>query len=83
MRYKNITYRIRKDKIKELKDGRTNKSIAEKIGLSESHLCLVLNGSETCPKYLAILLSLIGAHMQVQEYRMQEVVDYFFEKVEK
>jgi len=83
MIYNNTLYRIRKDKIKELKDGRTNKVFADKTGLSEAHICNVLNGSAYCPKYLATLLSLYGAHMQVQEYRIQEVVDYFFEEVEK
>ena len=83
MTYNNTLYRIRKDKIKELKDGRTNKVFAEKTGLSEAHLCNVLNGNTYCPKYLATLLSLYGVHMQVQEYRIQEIVDYFFEKVEK
>lgn len=83
MVYNKTLYRIRKDKIKELKDGRTIRAFAEKTGLSDVHIGNVLNGTACCPKYLATLLSLFGVHMQVPEHRVQEIVDYFFEEVER
>ena len=83
MIYNKTLYKIRKDKIKELKDGRTIRAFAEKTGLSDTHIGNVLNRSAYCPKYLATLLSLFGVHMQVSENRIQEIVDYFFEEVEK
>lgn len=83
MKERKNVYKIRKDKVEELKDGRTISSIAEKIGLSTSHLSLILSGSHTCPKNLAILLSILGRHLQVEEYKLQENLNYFFEKVER
>lgn len=78
-----MVYRIKKEKVEELKDGRTNKAIASRIGLTTDHLGKIFNGRQTCTQALAMLLTLLGKNLQIEEGKLQETVEYFFEQVDK
>lgn len=78
-----MVYKIKKDKVKELKDGRNNISIAEKIGCNPQHIGKIFLGERNCSKGLAMLLILINKNFNTENFDIDGMIDTYFDKVEK
>lgn len=65
-------YKLREDVVVEFKNKKSQKDVAEILGISETHLSLVLNGKKNASKMLAMNISMLNRYGSV---------DYFFEAV--
>ena len=65
-------YRLKEDVVVEFKDKQSQKDVAELLGISETHLSLVLNGKKNASKMLAMSISTLNRYGSV---------DYFFEAI--
>lgn len=74
-------YKIKVDKVSELKDGRTNKSIASKVGCSETHINQLFLGNKKCSETLAKLIILMCTNSTNNENTIQDSLKYFFKEV--
>ena len=63
---------FRKDKKRELLKGLKQKELAEKLGISRTNLCNVLNGVTSASKVMAYCL--------VKECDENKEIDYYFER---
>lgn len=72
-------YKIREDKIKELKDGRNLRTIGEIIGITEQYLSMIFNG-KTCTQIIAWSLVMLRENILITDRRKAELLDYYFEK---
>lgn len=72
-------YKIKKDKIKELKDGRNLRKIGEIIGITEQYLSMIFNGKQ-CTKIIAWSLIILKENVLITDKRQDEFLDYYFEK---
>lgn len=72
-------YKIREDKIKELKDGRNLRTIGETIGITEQYLSMIFNG-KTCTQIIAWSLVMLRENILITDRRKAELLDYYFEK---
>lgn len=66
-------YRLRSDVIVEFKNDITQKQVSNILGISETHISLVLNRKKNASKLLATSISLLNRYGNL---------DYFFEEVE-
>lgn len=72
-------YKVKKDKIKELKDGRNLKTIGGIIGITEQYLSMIFNG-KTCTQIIAWSLIILKENILITDKRKAELLDYYFEK---
>ena len=72
--------KIRQEKIKELKDGRKHRALAELCGVSEQHICNIFKGRYDCPKSIALLLISLKERISVDDRTMPEWIKYYFEE---
>lgn len=73
-------YKIRVEKVAELKDGRTNRSISQKVGCSETHINQLFLGNKKCSETLAKLLILMCTNYTKDNCSLDDVVKEYFEK---
>lgn len=72
-------YKVKKDKIKELKDGRNLRTIGEIIGITEQYLSMIFNG-KPCTQIIAWSLIILKEKVLITDNRKAELLDYYFEK---
>lgn len=72
-------YKVKQDKIKELKDGRNLRTIGEIIGITEQYLSMIFNG-KPCTKIIACNLIMLKENILITDKRKAELLDYYFEK---
>lgn len=72
--------KVREDKVKELKDGRKNNVIAEIFGISAQHVSNMFVGRSDCPKTIALLLISLKERIPVDDRKMPEWIEYYFEE---
>jgi hypothetical protein len=72
-------YKIKEDKIKELKDGRNLRNISEIIGITEQYLSMIFNGKK-CTLIIAWSLVMLKENVLISDRRKAELLDYYFEK---
>lgn len=72
-------YKVKKDKIKELKDGRNLRTIGEIIGITEQYLSMIFNG-KPCTQIIAWSLIILKEKILITDNRKAELLDYYFEK---
>lgn len=72
-------YKIREDKIKELKDGRNLRAIGEIIGITEQYLSKIFNGQQ-CTKIIAWNLVILKENISITDRRKEDLLNYYFEK---
>ena len=72
--------KIKKEKLKELKDGRKNNVIAETFGISAQHVSNMFVGRSDCPKAIALLLISLKEKIPVDDRKMSEWLKYYFEE---
>lgn len=75
-----MSYKIKKDKIEELKDGRSNSYIASKIGCTEQHIGKIFLGIKNCSKSIALLLVSFCQKRNVDSIN-DEILNTYFDKV--
>lgn len=65
-------YRIKKEKVKEFKamrkDGITNRSIAEKCGLTENYISEILNGREIIKTPAFCFVKSINNELEIEDF---------------
>ena len=71
-------YRIKVQKSKELQDGRTFKSLAQKCGVTDSYLSQVFSANKDCSQMLAQTLISIKDNISIISPEMQEKINYYF-----
>lgn len=71
-------FRIKQENLNELKNGRTNKYIANRIGCTEQHICNVFKSKTNCSKALA--LSLVS--LDTNQSDLESKINYYFDKVD-
>ena len=76
-----MSYKIKKEKIVELKDGRSNSYIASKIGCTEQHVGKIFLGMKNCSKSVALLLVSFCQKINIDNID-DEILDTYFDKVE-
>lgn len=83
-------YRIRKDRLEELKEGKTTVHLASLIGYTRPYLTYAFKGTLFVTDYMAekiirgIAQESIRINKMVQEANdIHEVIEYFFEKQEE
>lgn len=74
-------YIINADKVTELKDGRTHKIIAEKVGCSETHINQIFLGNKKCSETLAKLLILLLTDCTNNGIALEDALKYYFKKI--
>lgn len=72
-------YKVKQDKIKELKDGRNLRTIGEIIGITEQYLSMIFNG-KPCTQIIAWSLIILKEKILITDNRKAELLDYYFEK---
>lgn len=77
-----MSYKIKKEKVEELKDGRKNIIIAEKIGCTPQHLGKIFLGERNCSKRIAILLVSINQKFIRENQNIDEMINFYFDKVD-
>lgn len=83
-------YRIRKDRVNELKEGKTNVYLEKLTGYTKVYLSNVFRGATFIPKDTAekIIRELATESIQLHERiekskNIEEVIEYFFKKDEE
>lgn len=71
--------KINREKVAELKNGRTNKIIAQKVGCTETHITQLFLGNKKCSETLAKLLILTCT--DYDKYNLEEGIKEYFQKV--
>lgn len=77
-----MAYKVKKEKVDELKDGRKNIIIAEKIGCNPQYLGKVFLGERNCSKRIAILLVSINQKFAIENHNVDEMISKYFDEVE-
>lgn len=77
-----MVYKIKEEKVKEIKNGRSNLYIASTIGCTEQHLCNIFSGKSNCSKSLAILLSLINNDSEYMNLALDDKINIYFNPIE-
>lgn len=72
-------YKIKEDKIKELKDGRNLRAIGEVIGITEQYLSQIFNG-KPCTQIIAWNLIILKENILITDKRKADFLDYYFVK---
>ncbi len=72
-------YKVKQNKIKELKDGRNLRTIGEIIGITEQYLSMIFNG-KPCTQIIAWSLIILKEKILITDNRKAELLDYYFEK---
>ena len=76
-------YKIKKERAKELKDGRTLKAISEKIDIALSYISCILHGKNKCKKTTAMcLINLKDPKINIGSKEMEEMLNYYFTREE-
>lgn len=76
-----MTYKIKSDRIEDLKSGRTIKHIASKCDCSPNYISAVFSQKRNCSKAVAFLLASIGSNNKTDNLDIDEKVGFYFEKV--
>lgn len=74
-------YKIRNEKSEELREGRSMKYFAEIIDMSMQNFSGAFNGRLNVRKHTAISLISIKEKIPVNDKRMNELLEYYFEEV--
>lgn len=77
-----MTYRVKIEKLDELKNGRTCKYIAEKCDCTSQYVSKLFSGKSHCSKALAFLLATISNNSQTENLSIDEKVEFYFDKIE-
>lgn len=72
-------FKIREDKIKELKGGRNLRAIGKIIGITEQYLSMIFNG-KACSEIIAWNLVVLKENILITDKGKEELLNYYFEK---
>lgn len=75
-----MSYKIKKEKVEELKDGRSNSYIAGKIGCTEQHIGKLFLGVKNCSKSIALLLVSFCQKINIDDIN-DEILNIYFDKI--
>ena len=76
-------YKIREEKIKEIKDGRTLTILAEILDINISYLSLIFTRKRACSGLIAKGLISIKKNTSMNDDRMEEYLEYYFTREEE
>lgn len=76
----NVCYLFRKEMKNELLEGRTVRSCANDLGISESYLHYILQDKRHCNEYLAKFIVHVLKHIREQDHP-NEFLKYFREEL--
>lgn len=77
------TYYIKKDKVDEIKDGRTFTNIANILDVTSRHIYSILAENNKCKKSTAMLLINLKSKTPINTPEMEELINYYFETKEE
>lgn len=76
-------YKIKEEKIKEIKDGRTLTILAEILGIHISYLSMIFCRKRACSGLIAKGLISIKKNISMNDDRMEEYLEYYFTREEE
>jgi hypothetical protein len=77
-----MTYKIKEGKANELKDGRTNTYLANKIGSTQQYIGKIFLGIKNCSKPMALLLISLCQKINIDSID-DDTIKIYFDEIKK
>lgn len=76
-------YKIKEERIKEIKDGRTSTILSEILEIHMSYLSMIFTRKRACSGLIAKGLISIKKNISINDDRMEEYLEYYFTREEE